>query len=186
MLYLDKFISIWGNENFQYNRSLEGTDNYVFGCNAGGRKNIFNLTHEVAHFIQVSQKEFKKKYVDGHLIFNVKKIWVYNRYCVEMETDQASRRELETFVIQHFIHSTFEDITLKQFFDKYEIYNLFSWLPDTFNFHEDAFNTSDAFKVWCLNEAKKIQEVKCLDEIKKIWFKRMKTFKPKQTKSKSS
>lgn len=166
------------HKNFKYDENLEGTRDYVFGCKAGPSKNIFNLSHEVAHFVQLSDDEFDKKMIDGNLIFHFPKEYVYDRFICEPETDQISRRELETFVIQWLMNSQFNKSNLSSYFYKNEIYNLFSWLPDWIVFHRESSKNTDTFKRFVRTEAKKFVEIWSVEKIKNILNKRLNNWYP--------
>lgn len=146
---------------------MEGICGGVFGAKAGPTCNIFNLYHEVAHFIQLSDAERASKIQEGTLIFDRPQIWVYNRFVCEPETDQMSRRELETFVIQWLLLSHFGLRKSRARFIA-EIVPLFRWIPDNHNFHSGAFHKTKTFRKFLEKEfdlllqkwnAKKVIEV---------------------------
>lgn len=78
----------------------EGYKDYHFGLRVGPNIDVDGVIHDLAHIVEFGQGQFRRRCVGGRLHFNVPRKWIYNRYCEEPQTGQASLREARTFGIQ--------------------------------------------------------------------------------------
>lgn len=160
------FAEKWKRPYFQYSENM-GTRNGIFGARAGDC-NVFNLAHEMAHAIQLKDSEFHSRFARfGRFSFPVKTQIVLGRFCYEPETDQISRRELETMVIQWIMmdRPDFEK------FIKY-IAELFPFLPDYWMFHQEALNGSKSkqFVSFVRTEFEKLLDKWSIENVKERWY----------------
>lgn len=79
----------------------EGYKEHSFGLRVGPVIAISGVIHDLAHVIEFGEGQFRLRVTGaGSLYFKVPRKWVYNRYCIEPKTGQASLREARTFGIQ--------------------------------------------------------------------------------------
>ena len=93
-------LPICGHAALRTNSEIEGYRNYIFGARAGPDVCFTHLAHEIAHAAQFGKENFRWRAKDFGFVFEIPKKFVYDRYCVEPVTIQATVRELETFAYQ--------------------------------------------------------------------------------------
>ena len=86
-----------------FNPFVEGYRNYCFGGKVGPRVETEAVFHELAHAAEFGPDAFAHRGVDGRFAFKVPQVFVYNRYCDEAKTAQATLRELRTFANQWYL-----------------------------------------------------------------------------------
>jgi len=99
-----------------FNPGVEGYRDHTFGGRAGPMESPLNVFHEMAHACQFGATEFAKRASPEGFLFKTKRIFVYNRYCIEPATSQAVERELDTFAYQlHLMRKVGYKVTDSQF-----------------------------------------------------------------------
>ena len=94
-------LGVAGHPGLLVNERGEGYRDHAFGCRAGPSKpNVHDLSHELAHASQFGARYFHHRASRGTFLFRTRKIFVYDRFCVEPRSNQATLRELDTFACQ--------------------------------------------------------------------------------------
>lgn len=83
-----------------FNPWVEGYREYAFGGRAGPSVQASSMFHEMAHAAQFGAEMFRTRATDIGFHFKVPRRFVYDRFCAEPRTNQATLRELETFAYQ--------------------------------------------------------------------------------------
>lgn len=83
-----------------FNPWVEGYRDYAFGGRAGPSVQASSMFHELAHAAQFGVEKFRTRATDTGFHFKVPQRFIYDRYCAEPRTHQATLRELETFAYQ--------------------------------------------------------------------------------------
>ncbi len=83
-----------------FNPWIEGYRDHTFGGRAGPSVAASNIFHELGHAAQFGVEQFRKRGAVDGFVFKVPKVFVFDRYCEEPKTSQATLRELETFAYQ--------------------------------------------------------------------------------------
>lgn len=83
-----------------FNPWAEGYRNYAFGGAAGPSVHASNMFHELAHAAQLGPDMFRTRATDTGFHFKVPQRFIFDRYCCEPKTGQATHRELQTFAYQ--------------------------------------------------------------------------------------
>lgn len=152
---------------FQYDLDAVGVSNWVFGARAapGQQSDTFNLSHDMAHVIQLSPADFHRiMSYNGDLAFHTPDRYVYNRMVCEPTTDKMSRRELETFVIQwRMLKEPELDLYIEM------IARLFKWLPDQHLFHLGCWAGTQEYMVFLTKEFTKLLDKWTIEKIKYKW-----------------
>lgn len=137
---LDILFNVLAHDQIKFEKTRINDDNFIIGCRSTHivTPNVFDFLHDLSHLIQFSDKELQTHYIEygGRLNFNTPMVYVYNQWCCEPETDQISMRELETFYIQYLLENQILNLNLsfESWVDKYEVLDLFQWLPDQWIF----------------------------------------------------
>lgn len=128
-----------------FNPWVEGYRDHTFGGRAGPAVGATNVFHELAHAAQFGVEQFTQRgRVDGFL-FKVPKVFVYDRYCDEPRTSQATLRELETFAHQlHLMQAAGYKVSEEQFI-AYSA-KLMRFMPDWYHI---PGKSEDARADWC-------------------------------------
>lgn len=95
-------IPLGAHPALMFNPDVEGYRDYTFGGRAGPSVNFRHLTHELAHAAQFGKELFRWRATESGFVFKVPRVFVFNQYCFEPTTHQATMRELETFA--HELH----------------------------------------------------------------------------------
>ena len=83
-----------------FNPWVEGYRDYAFGGRAGPSIGVRNVFHEMAHAAQFGRDSFRQRATAEGYKFKVRTIFVFDRYCQEPRSGQATYRELDTFAYQ--------------------------------------------------------------------------------------
>ncbi len=96
-----KNLGISDHPGFRLDQNLSGYRDYTFGCRAGpGRKNLLDLSHELAHAAQFGPRYFRYRAAEYGFVFRVRKVYLLGLYYDDPMTPQATIRELDTFAYQ--------------------------------------------------------------------------------------
>lgn len=112
----------------------EGYKNHKFGLRLGPVMDLSAVAHDLAHVVEFGDKAFRSRTNwDGSLRFKVRRIFVYDRYCTDTTTGQASLREARTYGIQRRIE---ERLGIKKPMTKYAEGMLASlkWMHDSHHY----------------------------------------------------
>ena len=86
--------------------AYEGYCDYAFGGRAGPSVAVEHLFHEFAHAAEFGPEVFRQRASIYGFHFNTPKEWVFDRYCADPKTMQATERELRTFAYQYHLMRT--------------------------------------------------------------------------------
>lgn len=141
-------LGVLSHPGFRYSRKLEGYRDYTFGCIAGpSEPDLNNLAHELAHAAQFGPEAFRYRATQRGFHFKIRRIWVYDRYCVEPRTNQGIVRELETFAYQaHLLEAGGIKLHKRKFLMD-AAHLMVSYMPDWYNIPGD---NADERKAWCI------------------------------------
>lgn len=107
----------------------EGYRNYLFGARAGPAVEVSSLFHELAHAAQFGPEVFRHRASEYGFRFKVPQRFIYDRYCTEPKTSQATDRELQTFAYQlHLMQAAGIKRSEKAFFE--ESARIMRWMHD--------------------------------------------------------
>lgn len=93
-------LPVAGHSALRFDPWVEGYRNYVFGARAGPTVSVTSLFHELAHAAQFGAEKFRYRATDHGFQFKVPRRFIFDRYCDEPRTGQATHRELQTFAYQ--------------------------------------------------------------------------------------
>lgn len=155
---------------------------------------IKSLIHEIAHFVEIDEK---RMFLKGWGL-NVPRKFIFNQYCVDPRTNQATMRELRVGAIQMNIllwlnekgYTTFDsfpqDYCAEYVTDLFsldnEIQNFvksMNWMPDWLMIPGKG---DDGRKLWMTNKIKKFMKVYTIEWFLKRWENRCKLAKQKFSK----
>lgn len=137
---LNLLFSVLDHDQIKFDRDLVTDRDFTIGarCTYIVKPNDFDFLHDLSHLIQFNDKEIYTHYInnDGKISFNVPQEFIFNQWICEPVTDQISMRELETFYIQYILDNEIlkKEMSLKAWFEFYEIDDLLKFLPDHYNF----------------------------------------------------
>jgi len=165
-----EFVAEFNRPNINFVIGKMALQDFKIGsrCTHFAEDNLFDITHEVAHLIQLNDDELQRCYVNnnGVLRFNYPYIEVCNQIVCEPSTDQISMRELETFIIQYYIMNDYETIDYIDWLDKHDIIGLFGWMPDSYIFSNGKKLTND----YVFQKSGVFLEKWNLTNVKERWF----------------
>lgn len=81
----------------------EGYRDFAFGALAGPTIGASHLFHELAHAAELGGDAFERRVTAYGYGFEIPQVWVYDRFCSEPKTMQATARELRTFAHQYHL-----------------------------------------------------------------------------------
>ena len=130
----------------------EGYKNFTFGCATGpSGPNVTDLSHELAHACQFGARYFAYRALPAGFRFKLREIFVYDRYCIEPKTAQATCRELDTFAYQlHLLELAGEVVDHAEYF-VYAAGLMTQFMHDWW--HIPGKGESER-KAWCVKRAK--------------------------------
>lgn len=127
-------LPVLKHKAFKTDLRLEGYSKHTFGFRLGPVAELGAVIHDLAHIVEFGDRQFARRTdYDDSLRFHVKRIWVYNQYCVEPTTGQATFRECRTFGIQKRLQ---ERMGLKQTWDNFikSHFSALEYMPDSYMF----------------------------------------------------
>lgn len=141
-------LGILAHPGFRYNRELQGYRDYTFGCVAGpSEPDLYNLAHELGHAAQFGPEAFRYRATQTGFHFKTRRIWVYDRYCLEPRTNQGILRELETFAYQaHLLEAGGVKLNMPNFL-KDAAHLMVSYMPDWYNI---PGGNNEERQAWCV------------------------------------
>ncbi len=83
-----------------FNPWVEGYKDFVFGGRAGPAVQCTSLFHELGHAAQFGADKFRTRASEAGFLFKSRRRFIYDRYCEDPRTGQATHRELDTFAHQ--------------------------------------------------------------------------------------
>ena len=100
-------------------------------CGTGWDRSM--LSHELAHIIQPNARDFFRLYIQGEgtVHFHVPQVFLFGRLFTEPNTDQITRRELDTFAVEYLLCQALhlKTGTLDDYLDRQLV--LLGYLPDS-------------------------------------------------------
>lgn len=138
-------LPIASHPGLLFSPSVEGYKDYAFGARTGPAFGSVNLMHELAHASQFGPDAFRTRATADGFVFKVKRIWVYDRFCIEPKTAQMTDRELDTFAHQLHLMRLAGYKTSDKEFIAYSA-KLMRWMEDWWHVPGDD---EDARAAWC-------------------------------------
>ena len=100
---LDRIAADWFQPNLDVIGIVHESENtvqgnrFLFGCEAGPTADLFNLTHEMSHFIEI---DVRRCHLPGWGLKYGKSHYMFGKSWYEMSSTQAVKREIRTLGIQ--------------------------------------------------------------------------------------
>jgi len=152
---IDQFLQKLGiadHPGLRVAKNREGYRDYTFGCRAGpGAATISDLAHELAHAAQFGPRYFKTRARAHGFDFRLRRVWIYNQYCIDQRTTQATCRELDTFAYQaHLMELAGVPFDREDLF-KHAADLMTRFMHDWYCVPGDS---TEERKAWCIEKAK--------------------------------
>lgn len=97
-------LGLGNHPGLLFRPGYEGYCDYAFGGRAGPAVGVEHLFHEFAHAAEFGPETFRRRASIYGFRFHIPQQWIFDRYCPEPVTMQATARELRTFAYEyHFL-----------------------------------------------------------------------------------